>query len=119
MKRILLITALLAFVAACKSNKERLLESISVNEKTLFADSTKMLNDTVAEKVLNSYLEFVQKYPDDSLASTHLFRAADLANGMRRYKKAIDLYGQFREKFPGNKKAAAALFLQAFIYDSN
>ena len=110
---------LLATMAACKSGREKSLETISMSEKKLFADSTRMLNDSVAEGLLKTYKDFVEKYPADSMAAPILFKAADLSNGMRRYKEAIDLYGQYREKYPDNKKAAAALFLQAFIYDSN
>lgn len=119
MKSILIVLGIVAVLSSCKSGREKLVDSISVDEKKLFADSTRMLNDTVAEEVLKSYKEFVEKYPADSLAPSCLFKAADLANGMRRYKEAIDLYGQFREKFPDHRKSAAGLFLQAFIYDSN
>src|SRR5262249_53413303 len=69
--------------------------------------------------VFKSYKDFTTKYPDDTASASYLFKAAELANGMRRYRDAIDLYGQFREKYPDHHKAAASLFLQAFIYDNN
>jgi len=115
----------LAFLAiclalfSCKSGKQKLQESISTNEQKLFSDSTKMLDATVAEETLKSYKEYAEKYPDDTASATYLFKSADLANGMRKYKEAIDLYGRFGEKYPTHRKAAASLFLQAFIYDNN
>ncbi len=118
MKKIVIILSLVSVIAACKSGKEKLQETISVNEQKLFADSSGILNNSVAGEVLKSYQEFAEKYPGDSMAVGYLFKGADLANGLRKHKEAIDLYGQFRERFPDHGKAAAALFLQAFIYDN-
>ena len=78
-----------------------------------------MLNSAVAESVFKSYKEFATKYPDDTASANYLFKAAELANGMKRFRDAIDLYGQFREKYPDHWKVAVSLFLQAFIYDND
>jgi outer membrane protein assembly factor BamD (BamD/ComL family) len=104
---------------SCKSGKEKLQESISTNEQKLFSDSTKMLDPKVAEDVFKSYQEYAEKYPDDTISPVYLFKAADLANGTRKYKEAVELYRQFGEKYPAHRKAAAALFLQAFSYENN
>jgi TolA-binding protein len=104
---------------SCKSAKEKLKEDIAMNEQKLFSDSTTMLNMKTAEEVLTSYKEYAGKYPEDTIAPSYLFKAADLANGMRKYKEAIDLYSQLIEKYPAHRKAASSLFLQAFIYDNN
>ena len=114
-----LAVGLLLALASCKSPKEKLIEDISSNEQKLFSDSTRLLNSTVAEGVLKSYREFVEKYPDDSLSVSYLYKGGDLANGMKNYILAIDLYRQFIEKYPDHHKAAAGLFMQAFIHDSN
>ena len=113
MKKIVLVFILLFSLASCKSSKEKLIEDISLNEQKLVSDTTRLLNSSVAEGVLKSYTEFVESYPEDSLSSSYLFKAADLANGMRNFKKAIDLYMLFIEKFPTHQKAPSALFLQA------
>ncbi len=123
MKSSLLIPALFSVFCfslySCKSGKEKLQETISVNEQKLFSDSTKMLDQKIGEDVLKSYKEYAEKYPDDTISPSYLFKAADLANGMKKYREAVDLYGGFREKYPTHRKAAAALFLLAFSYDNN
>ena len=119
MRKATLAVGLLLVLASCKAPKEKLIEVITSNEQKLFSDSTRLLNSTVAEGVLKSYREFVEKYPADSLSVSYLFKGGDLANGMKNYILAIDLYRQFIEKFPDHHKAAAGLFMQAFIYDSN
>jgi TolA-binding protein len=104
---------------SCKSGKEKLQETIGSDEQKLFSDSTRMLNPQVAEEVFKSYKEYSDKYPDDTISAAYLFKAADLANGIKKYKDAVELYARFREKYPMHRKAAAALFLQAFINDNN
>lgn len=103
---------------SCTSEKERLSEAIKSGEQKLFRDSTLNLNDSVALKVLESYLSYVRKFKDDSLAAEYLFKAADLSNGLHRTKESIDLYAKLIADYPGFKKAAAALFMQGFLYET-
>ena len=119
--KIILITLIFSgfALASCKSGKEKLSEKITTGEQILFNDSTKMLNADVAASVLKSYREYAEKYETDTQAANYLFKAGDLANGMRQYKEAIEILGQFRKKYPRHQKAAVSLFLCAFIYDNN
>jgi TolA-binding protein len=116
---IVLLIALSAFVYSCKSGKEKLAESITSQEQKLFNDSSKMLNAAAATEMLKSYKEFAEKYPDDTLAANYLFKAGDLASGMKHYKEAIDLFTEFLKKYPDHRKAPVSLFMLAFINDNN
>lgn len=119
MKRVLIFLFCFVALASCKSPRQKMIDSIAAKEQKLLSDSTRMLNSTVAEEVLKSYNEFIEKFPSDSSSANFLFKAADLSNGMRKYTEAIGLYGKFMEKFPDNRNVPSCLFLQAFIYDSN
>jgi len=113
----LFLVSILLF--ACQSGKEKLEQNILSNEQKLMNDTTKMVNPAVAEEVMKSYKEFAEKYPDDTLAATYLFKAADLSTGIRKFKDAIALYEEFGKKYPSHPKAPVSLFLRAFIYDTN
>jgi TolA-binding protein len=117
MKKIILALITIAFFS-CKSEKQKLTEQIQLNEKKLFNDSTKMLIGNVADEELNAYKKFVEQFPQDTASPAYLFKAADLAHGMRRNKEAVGIYKEFLSKYPDNTKAAAGLFLEAFIYDN-
>ncbi len=106
-------------VYSCKPGKDKMKETIVLNEEKLFNNSTKMLDTAVANTILKTYMEFADRFADDTLAPAYLFKAGDLLNGMRKYKEAIETFGQFRQKFPDHRKAPVALFLQAFINDNN
>jgi TolA-binding protein len=47
-----------------------------------------------------------------------LFKAADVANGARKYGKAVQLWGAVWRKHPEHPRAPMALFLQGFTFDS-
>jgi TolA-binding protein len=119
MKQIFYTLIILSVIAACKSEKQKKNELIQVNEKTLFNDRSKMLNHNLALSQVDLYKEYAEKYPDDTLAPVYLFRAADLAHGMRKNKEAMDMYKDFISRYPDHPKAAASLFLVAFVYDND
>jgi TolA-binding protein len=119
MKPIFYSLVFLSVMAACKSEKQKKNEMIQANEKTLFNDTTKMLNHNLALSQVDLYKEYAEKYPEDTLAPVYLFRAADLAHGMRRNKEAMDMYRDFLVRYPNHPKAAASLFLIAFVYDND
>jgi len=118
MKKIVLALVVITFFS-CKSEKQKLTEQIELNEKKLFNDSTKMLSINVADEELKAYKKFAEQFPQDSAAPVYLFKAADLAHGMRRNREAVDIYKQFLSKYPDNAKVAPCLFLEAFIYDND
>src|SRR5439155_7962189 len=72
----------------------------------------------VANEELEAYKKYAGQYPDDSSSAIYLYKAADLAHGVKRNREAIDLYRQFITKYPNHTKTASAIFLEAFIYDS-
>jgi outer membrane protein assembly factor BamD (BamD/ComL family) len=118
MNKILIIVLVIA-LGACKSEKQKQMEAIQANEKKLFGDTSKMLDQKIALTQIESYKKYVESYSEDSLSPQYLFKAADLAHGMRKSQEALDLYNEFLSKYPTHPKAAASLFLIAFIYDND
>ena len=106
-------------IGACKSGKEKLVDDIAKGEARLFSDTVKTLNVDESNNVLNNYLVFADKYKDDTLSASYLFKAGDLANGLRRPKEAIAIFERLRTSFPDYRKSAAALFMQGFIYETS
>lgn len=103
---------------SCKSEKQELVDNIKAGEEKLFSDSTLQLNDSVAIDVLHNYLSYTDKFKEDTLAGDMLFKAADLSNGLQNPKQAIELYSTFIQRYPKHQKVAAALFMQAFLYET-
>ncbi len=115
------LTALLiiVFFASCESAKKKLSEDIAKGEARLFSDTVKSLNVDESNNVLNNYLVYADKYKEDTMSAEYLFKAADLANGLRRPKEAIAIFDRLRTTFPEYRKSPAALFMQGFIYETS
>jgi tetratricopeptide (TPR) repeat protein len=117
-EKILLIFFLIVTLGACRSDREKLINDIATGEAKLFSDTVKSLNIEESNNVLNNYIVFADKFKDDTLAASYLFKAGDLANGLRRPKEAIAIFERLRTSFPDYRKSAAALFMQGFIYET-
>jgi outer membrane protein assembly factor BamD (BamD/ComL family) len=117
-KLLFISSALICFLFSCKPESDQMADKIKETEKQLVNDSTKMLNRELAEKELTAYVEFTEKFPEDSRSEEFLYKAAELANSMGKTPVALDYYHSFTEKYPQSKKAPYALFLQAFIYEN-
>src|SRR5436190_11676063 len=113
MQSLKLITALISIsiFISCQSEKEKLSAQIKENESQLFNDSTRMLDPAIANKTLMDYEKFANAYPEDTSSAGYLFRAADLAHGMKKSHDAVRLYKLFISKYPQHQKAAASYFL--------
>lgn len=106
------------WATSCTNERTRLATDITKGEQQLFADSSRSLNTQVAENVLNSYLAFAAKFPEDTMTPEYLFRSADLANGLHHSSQSLELFARVCSKYPEHRKAAAALFMQAFISET-
>jgi len=120
MQKTLFISIMLAglTLSSCQDPKRKLAESIRAHENLLFGDSLKLLNDSVALKTFDLYTDYADKYKEDTLSAGYLFKAADLALGMRQAPKAIEALNILRERYPDSDQGESALFMQAFIYDT-
>jgi outer membrane protein assembly factor BamD (BamD/ComL family) len=116
--RITVVLMALALLASCQSKKDKLADEIKTGEAKLFNDSVKMLNTVTANQVYQKYILFADTYKEDTASAAYLFKAADLANGLRRPKESVQIYERLRTTYPTYRKSAAALFMEAFLYET-
>jgi len=115
----LILVFVITGLFGCTSEKEKLEKQIKANEEKLFNDSTKMLDPKVASEELEAYKKFVSAYPTDSASPGYLFKAADLAHGLRKSHDAVRLYKDFISNYSNHTKIATSYFLLAFVYDND
>ncbi len=116
-KRILFFTFIIA-LGACKPAHEKLSDEIFKGEAVLYSDTNKRLNTEEANKVYSNYLKYVETYPKDTLSPDFLFKAADLANGLKRHEESVNLFARLVIEYPEFRKSSAALFMQAFVLET-
>ncbi len=100
-------------------SRDSVLGTIITAEKNLLKHAAKEpLNSAAANAVISLYENFLKAFPNDSLEPSMLFKAGELALNTNRSKVAIDYFLRITRKFPNDSKAPHALYLTAFIYDS-
>ena len=121
------LLSVISFFSSCSSGQEegavdpaekaKLITHIDSLKGKMFNSQTMEMDNILAAKGIVADLDFVKKFPGDSVQSAeYLFLAADLERGMGDYGKAIGHLGQICKEYPSFKKIPECLFLQGYYY---
>ncbi len=116
MKQLLIILSVI-LITSCTQPQVEFREKIENAEKALWADSSVTPDRAKANDMIKMYVEFADKFQDDTSSGTYLFKAGDIAYRIRQPQQALDLFGRV-QRYYLNPKAAVALFLQGFINET-
>jgi TolA-binding protein len=101
-------------------SKEALAAEIKKLEETLLSKVNETALDTAtANTLISNSRRYASKFPQDTMSATYLFKAAEVARGTGKYNLAINLWKQMENRYPDHSRAAQALMLQGFTYDSH
>lgn len=114
----LIAISLFILVIACKPNKESLIEKIVNLENELKSpkEGTDLL--ALSDKLLSSYLDYVKKFPNDTVAPEFLYRSAGIYSGQNKPEKVIETYNKIINDYPKWEKIPECYFMIAFTYDN-
>lgn len=106
---------------SCGANQEKkqMRTNISSLEAGLYADSLGPVDRLKAQEMIQAYDNFVNIYPDDSLAAEYIYKGSELAMNLQMSGRAIDGFQKILETYPEFDKIALCVFLQAFIYENH
>ncbi|MCB0704818.1 MAG: tetratricopeptide repeat protein [Saprospiraceae bacterium] len=88
-------------------------------QRTLLANPEEPIDTELAGRIVELSEEFVNAHPDDPVAAELLFKAGDIARGMRAFGKAIQLWGEVWRKYPESTQGPFSLFFQGFTFDND
>lgn len=101
MKKKVLFSFLLvavSLIVACNPSHDKQQSEIEQAEKSLPMDVT---TDTVAaNQLVKLYLQFVDRFPDDTLSPLYLFKAANLMVGMGHLDQAVGTFDRVIDNYP-------------------
>jgi hypothetical protein len=97
--------------------KQQLLDSIHNEENRLGMIPPENYNAQLAMTALRCYIEFANRFPEDTATAEYLFRAADISQGLGDYQKQVEFLETIIEKHTGYRNYAAACFSAAMTYD--
>jgi len=118
----MLLACLLVLACTPKDGASKMTDKKSINDLELILKASKDVNENEesAVQLIDQSKQFAEKYPKDALSPEYLFKAADVARGLSKYKEAVGLWKQVYSKYKKTyAKAPEALFLTAFTYDKD
>lgn len=130
MKHFLLTILIALSLLACKNtgtesqgaqsdesiSRDSLIYRIELLEQKI--DTRQAIDYNFAGELVNAYTNFFNSYPKDALAADYLFKAAEVSMNAKQSQKAIELLAKFVDLYPDHQKSSFALFMQAFIYET-
>lgn len=117
MKNTLLTLTIAALLVGC-SSKDSLLETIGELEIKLYSENETVFDRDIADNLVATYLDYVAAYPEDEKSPVLLFKAGEVSMGMESAEVALACYKQVYTDYPDFGKAATALFLEGFVYET-
>lgn len=77
-------------------------------------------NSEPFKKLAESYVNFVDKYPQAPESPDYLFKAGELySQELGQLDRAIELFSRNYEQYPNHETAAHALFLKAYLFNNS
>jgi tetratricopeptide (TPR) repeat protein len=113
-------------LAACSTDSPRTpeelkkarLDSIQTSIQTQEKMGKEALSREQQTALFKSYQEYYNASGKDTVGLNYLFEAANLAQGLGKYEKAIELFINFHDGFPASHRCDEAVYNIAYIYDA-
>jgi outer membrane protein assembly factor BamD (BamD/ComL family) len=115
---LLTLSAVLLFSCGSDKTADTLKEKIELAEKRMKSGASVEITRQAVIDFRNACMEYVEKFPDDSLAAGYLFKAAEAGISLMEPTSCIAQFSKFRKDYPSHERAADALFLTAFVYET-
>ena len=103
-------------VTACKPSINENREKIAKFEKEILAPNV-AFDSVKVKQLIGLYIDFADKFPNDTNAGKYLFSASGLAVNISKYQQSINLLDRIIANYPKVKYIPDCIFLKAFIYD--
>ena len=113
------------FLASCGNNKGGVAgapprEEYVANINKLAAEmhNASSVSEPTARIAIQAYSDFVDYFPNDTLAPAYLFKAGEIATAAKKYKTALGFYQTITSKYKDYRFAKESLYLQGFLLDN-
>lgn len=118
MKKTLLLLAGVLILAACGPNRDKQVATIEEHESEMSMLDVSVDEDK-AHEMIGLYRQFVNDFPDDSLAPVYLMRVADISITLGETEQAINVLDSIVNIYPGFEEAPFCLFQKGYAYEAS
>lgn len=119
MKHISVIVVLLsaAMLLSCGSGNEREKAQNVIKQMELSTfDYTQTINAQKADSLVNMYSSYVNRFPEDTLCASYLFRAADILANRNKCMESVAMYERLIRDYPSSRYVEESYFLRGVVY---
>lgn len=119
MKRIPFYFLAVLFLVACSGGRQHLLDEIKEKEAIVTKSYEDVLDKSTAESLRQDYLDFADKYPDDTLSPKFLHKSAELSLAIDMSREAVSTLDTLIARYPDYKYLPDAMFFKGFILENH
>ena len=78
-----------------------------------------MIDENKTLELVNSYIEYADKFPEDTNSVNYLFKAADISMNLLDPNRSIRLFDRIMTEYPDYIKIPHCLFLKGYVYENS
>jgi len=112
---------ILALCQACNNgpSRDEMVDDLRVQDSIFTSNSNKMAIDNIeAQKMVDGYMQFADKFPQDSLSPLFLHKAGDIYSQIGNCDNALQLYDRIIEKYPEYQNIEDVFFNRGWTLES-
>lgn len=107
------------FFISCQPSKKSLLQTIKELEQKIQSKYAEGHIDTMSiQQLINTYEQFVEHYPDDTLCPKIYYNMARLLIQIDKPQEAVKWLDQFEVKYPDNELLPEVLFFRGYVEEN-
>lgn len=118
MKRIALLALATVLMVACGPSREDRIAQIEDFEDSIFEIAVAADPD-VADQLTRLYVDFADKYPNDSLSPIYLMKAADMQSNVLHTDRSVELFDRIIADYPDFEDVPMCYFLKGNALELN
>ncbi len=117
------VSFILVLLFSCNNPKENKVmsekEKITAEIESLEKDIAKaeVLDKEKAQNIINKYLNYANKYPNDTITPEYLFKAAEIAMNSEQPHNSVRYLQKIEQEYPEYINYPTCIFMIGHIYD--
>ncbi len=113
-----IVILLFYFMTSCSWQKDRHFNKVKALENEVFESNSGTFSREKMEALVEAYVSYASKYPQDTTAPAFLLSASNLSMNFGMPERAEEFLNKILLEYPAFRRAPESLFMLGFIYEN-